>query len=78
MENQEVHRRDFLRTTAAGAAAGAGWWYAVGVALCALVLLYENAIVRPGDTRRVQAAFAQSNGLLAVVFLAVTLADVTL
>ncbi|WP_217922818.1 UbiA-like polyprenyltransferase [Miltoncostaea oceani] len=73
-----LHAGAIALLAAAGAAAGAGWWYAVGVALCALVLLYENAIVRPGDTRRVQAAFAQSNGLLAVVFLAFTLADVTL
>jgi 4-hydroxybenzoate polyprenyltransferase len=47
-------------------------------AACALVLLYENAIVRPGDTTRVQAAFAQSNGLLAIVFLVFALADVLL
>ncbi len=62
----------------AGAAAGAGAVYFVGVGACAAVLLYENAIVRPGDTTRVQAAFAQSNGLLATVFLVFTLADITL
>jgi 4-hydroxybenzoate polyprenyltransferase len=62
----------------AGAAADAGVVYFVGVGVCAAVLLYENAIVRPGDTRRVQAAFAQSNGLLALVFLAFTVAEVTL
>lgn len=62
----------------AGIAAGAGPVYMVGVAVCACVLLYENAIVRPGDTSRVQAAFAQSNGLLAIVFLAFVLAEVTL
>lgn len=61
----------------AGALAGAGALYAIGVAACAVVLLYENAIVRPGDTRRVQAAFAQSNGLLAVVFLVFAVADAT-
>jgi 4-hydroxybenzoate polyprenyltransferase len=72
-----LHAGAIALLAGAGAAAGAGWWYAVGVGVCALVLLYENAIVRPGDTRRVQAAFAQSNGLLAVVFLAFTLADVT-
>lgn len=72
-----LHAGAIALLAGAGAVAGAGWWYAVGVGLCALVLLYENAIVRPGDTRRVQAAFAQSNGLLAVVFLAFTLADVT-
>ena len=62
----------------AGVAAEAGALYFAGVAVCAAVLLYENAIVRPGDTSRVQAAFAQSNGLLAVVFLVFTVAEVTL
>lgn len=62
----------------AGVGAGAGALYFVGVAACAAVLLLENAIVRPGDTRRVQAAFAQSNGILALVFLVFTVAEVTL
>ena len=62
----------------AGIAAGAGAVYLVGVGICALVLLYENAIVSQGDLERVPAAFAQSNGLLAVVFLAFVLAEVTL
>jgi 4-hydroxybenzoate polyprenyltransferase len=62
----------------AGIAAGAGGWYMAGVAVCAAVLVYENAIVRPGDTSRVQVAFAQSNGVLSMVFLAFTLAEVTL
>ena len=63
---------------AAGIAAGAGGWYMAGVAICAAVLVYENAIVRPGDTSRIQVAFAQSNGVLSMVFLAFTLAEVTL
>jgi 4-hydroxybenzoate polyprenyltransferase len=62
----------------AGIAAGTGPLYLVGVGVCALVLLYENAIVSQGDLERVPAAFAQSNGLLAVVFLAFVLAEVTL
>ena len=62
----------------AGVAAGTGAVYFAGVAVCAAVLLYENAIVRPGDTSRVQAAFAQSNGLLAVVFLVFRVAEFTL
>ncbi len=61
-----------------GIAAGAGAIYMVGVGVCALVLLYENAIVARGDLERVPAAFAQSNGLLAVVFLAFVVAEVTL
>jgi 4-hydroxybenzoate polyprenyltransferase len=73
-----LHAAAVVLLAAAGIAAGAGAIYLVGVAVCALVLLYENAIVRPGDTTRVQAAFAQSNGLLAIVFLVFTLADVLL
>jgi len=73
-----LHAVAIALLAAAGAAAGAGAVYMVGVAVCAAVLVYENAIVRPGDTTRVQAAFAQSNGLLAVVYLVFTLAEVTL
>jgi 4-hydroxybenzoate polyprenyltransferase len=63
---------------AAGAAAGAGALYALGVAACAAVLLYENAIVAPGRPDRVQAAFGTANGVLALVFLVFVLAEVTL
>jgi len=73
-----LHLTAIALLVGAGVAAGAGAVYMVGVAVCAAVLLYENAIVTPADTSRVQAAFAQSNGLLAIVFLAFTLAEVTL
>jgi 4-hydroxybenzoate polyprenyltransferase len=73
-----LHAAAIALLVAGGAAAGAGAIYMIGVAVCAGVLVYENAIVRPGDTTRVQAAFAQSNGLLAVVYLVFTLAEVTL
>jgi 4-hydroxybenzoate polyprenyltransferase len=73
-----LHVAAIASLAGAGVATGAGALYFVGVAVCACVLAVENAIVRPGDTNRVQAAFAQSNGLLAVVFLAFTLAEVTL
>jgi 4-hydroxybenzoate polyprenyltransferase len=73
-----LHAAALALLVAAGAAAGAGVVYMVGVAVCGAVLAYENAIVGPRDTSRVSIAFAQSNGLLAVVFLAFTLAEVTL
>jgi 4-hydroxybenzoate polyprenyltransferase len=73
-----LHAAAVALLAAAGIAAGAGALSLAGAAACALVLLYENAIVRPGDTTRVQAAFAQSNGLLAIVFLVFALADVLL
>lgn len=73
-----LHLAAIALLVGAGIAAGAGGWYMAGVAVCAAVLVYENAIVRPGDTSRIQVAFAQSNGVLSMVFLAFTLAEVTL
>lgn len=63
---------------AAGVAAGAGVVYMVGVAVCAAVLLAENLIVDPRDGARVQTAFGQANSLLAVIFVAFVIAEVTL
>lgn len=61
---------------AAGVASDAGWLYMVGVGVCGAVLLAENAIVRPGNTARVQFAFAQANSLLAVVFFVFVALDI--
>jgi 4-hydroxybenzoate polyprenyltransferase len=73
-----LHAAALALLVAAGVAAGAGPVYMVGVAVCGGVLAYENAIVGPRDTSRVSVAFAQSNGLLAVVFLVFTVLEVTL
>jgi len=73
-----LHAAAIALLAGAGIAADAGWLYLVGVAICAVVLLVENAIVRPGDTARVQAAFAQANGLLAIVYVAFVAAGVAL
>ena len=54
---------------AAGVAIGAGGWYWAGVAAVAGLLLYEHALVRPGDLRRLDAAFFTVNGVVSVVFL---------
>jgi 4-hydroxybenzoate polyprenyltransferase len=62
----------------AGAAAGAGWVYFAGVAACALVLAYENLIVAPSSPERIQVAFGNANGVLALLFLAFVVAEVTL
>ncbi|MGE0025754.1 MAG: UbiA-like polyprenyltransferase [Thermoleophilia bacterium] len=73
-----LHLAAIALLVGAGIACGAGAWYMTGVAVCAAVLVYENAIVRPGDTSRIQVAFAQSNGVLSMIFLAFVLAEVTL
>jgi len=58
-----------------GAAAGLGvlWW--VGVALTALVLGYEHAIVRADDLSRVNRAFFTANGVIGIGLFGFTLAD---
>lgn len=53
---------------AVGAGLSAGPLYWVGVAAVALLLLYEHALVRPGDLRRLNAAFFTVNGVISVVF----------
>ncbi len=62
------------------AAAGAGcqvdWLYWVGVAVVAALLSYEHSLVRPGDTRRLDAAFFTMNGVISVTFFGFVLADV--
>ena len=54
----------------AGTAAGVSWPYYLGVGICAVVLTVENSIVRPGETHRVQVAFAHANAVLALVYVA--------
>lgn len=73
-----LHVAAIALLAAAGLAAGAGGWYLAGVAVCAAVLLYENVSVRPGDTARIQAAFGTANMVMAVVYIAFVIAEVTL
>jgi 4-hydroxybenzoate polyprenyltransferase len=47
---------------------GAAYW--LGVAAVAALLAYEHSIVRPGDLRRLDAAFFTVNGLISIVFAA--------
>jgi len=59
---------------AAGLAVHAGWGYWLGVVVVALLLLYEHRLVRPGDLRRLDAAFFTMNGLISLAFFAFVLA----
>jgi 4-hydroxybenzoate polyprenyltransferase len=55
-----------LVLTGLGLDVGAAYW--LGVAATAALLAYEHAIVRPGDLRRLDAAFFTVNGIISVVF----------
>ena len=52
-----------------------GPFYWLGLAVVAGLLAYENSIVSEDDLSRVDMAFLQMNGVIAIVFLAGVLAD---
>ena len=53
---------------AVGAGLQSNVFYWLGVAAVAGLLLYEHSLVRPGDLRRLDAAFFTVNGVISVVF----------
>jgi len=63
-----------LVATGIGLSVGPAYW--LGVAVVACLLLYEHSLVRPGDLRRLDAAFFTMNGVISVAFFACVLADV--
>jgi 4-hydroxybenzoate polyprenyltransferase len=75
-------RIQHLGTVALLAAAGLGLevgvLYWLGVLAVAVLLAYEHSLVRPGDLRRLDAAFFTVNGVISIVFLGFVLADVLL
>jgi 4-hydroxybenzoate polyprenyltransferase len=57
-----------------GLPVGVAYW--LGVAAVAALLGYEHSLVRPGDLRRLDAAFFTVNGVISLVFCAFVLVDV--
>ena len=55
---------------------GVAYW--LGVIAVAALLGYEHSLVRPGDLRRLDAAFFTVNGVISIVFLCFVLVDVVL
>jgi 4-hydroxybenzoate polyprenyltransferase len=62
----------------AGLGLDVGVLYWLGVAAVAALLAYEHSLVRPGDLRRLDAAFFTVNGVISIVFFVFVLADVLL
>ena len=71
-----LHLATIVLLVAAGVGLHVGPLYWVGVAIVAGLLLYEHTLVRPGDLRRLDAAFFTMNGVIAVAFFVFVLADV--
>ncbi len=55
-----------------------GVWFAIGVAIALIILVYEHAIVSANDLSRLNTAFFTMNGVLSVILFTFTLMDVLL
>jgi 4-hydroxybenzoate polyprenyltransferase len=62
------HAATVLLLAVAGIGIEAGPAYWLGVVAVAALLAYEHSIVRPGDLRRLDAAFFTVNGVISIVF----------
>jgi 4-hydroxybenzoate polyprenyltransferase len=71
-----LHLTTIVLLAAAGIGLHVGVLYWLGVTCVAALLLYEHSLVRPGDLRRLDAAFFTMNGVISVAFFAFVLADV--
>jgi 4-hydroxybenzoate polyprenyltransferase len=60
---------------AAGLGLSVGVLYWLGVVAVAVLLAYEHSLVRPGDLRRLDAAFFTMNGVISVVFAVFVIVD---
>ena len=72
------HAAAVVLLAAAGVGLDLGALYATGVVAVAALLLYEHSIVRPGDLRRLDAAFFSVNGIISCVFFLFVAGDVLL
>jgi 4-hydroxybenzoate polyprenyltransferase len=70
-----LHALTVLLLIAVGLGLDLGWAYWFGVVAVALLLAYEHSLVRPGDLRRLDAAFFTVNGLISVVLFAFVLVE---
>jgi 4-hydroxybenzoate polyprenyltransferase len=55
-----------------------GAWYWIGTGVFISMLIYQHAIVKPDDLRRVNLAFMTANGIASVVFAVFVIADLLL
>jgi 4-hydroxybenzoate polyprenyltransferase len=73
--SQALHAMTVVSLVAVGRGTGAGWLYDVGVAVAAVLLLYEHTLVKPHDLRRLDAAFFTMNGVISIAFFVFVLAE---
>lgn len=71
-----MHVGTLVALAAAGLAAKLGAIYFAGLALVAAIFIYEHAILKPADLSRLNVAFFNLNGYVAIIYLAATLAQI--
>jgi len=71
-----LHAGTVVALLLVGHAASLGPIYYAGVAIVAAVLVYEHAIVKPTDLSRLNVAFFNLNGYVAVIYFGATLCEV--
>src|SRR3989442_10734531 len=70
-----LHILTVVLLAAAGLGLDVGALYWLGVLAVAALLFYEHTLVRPGDLRRLDAAFFATNGVISVAFFGFVLLD---
>ena len=69
------HAATVVLLALAGVGRDVGVFYWAGVIAVAALLAYEHSLVRPGDLRRLDAAFFTVNGVISIVFFAFVALD---
>jgi 4-hydroxybenzoate polyprenyltransferase len=72
---RSLHVTTVMCLAVVGLAVGAGWIYAAGLVVVAILLLYEHSLVKPGDLGRLDAAFFTMNGVISIAFFCFVLAE---
>lgn len=70
-----LHVLTVIALALVGVGARLGFFYWCGVAIAAVILLYEHSLVRPGDLSRLDAAFFMMNGMLSITLFFFVLAE---
>ena len=73
-----LHLGTVLALLAVHLHAGLGAWHGLGLALITATLIYEHAIVRPGDLSRIDRAFFDLNGYISLAYLLCAVLDLYL
>jgi 4-hydroxybenzoate polyprenyltransferase len=80
-KSKALHVSESLHVLSAGCVIYAGlygqfgWWYWIGIAVFAGMLIYQHSIVKPNDLSKVNIAFMTANGIASVVFAVFVIAD---